>query len=408
MSVTLDVDDEPTPGLTEHGKPDPAYAVRLGLQPASAGRRAAAFAVDASIWILLSVPTIIGFIALIGPLTAVQADVVALDVARVAGPLIGLIVGQSLTAVFGLVQLILHGRRGITVGKAALRLRSVSVRDFGPAGFWRIVLRALVLFGSEIVLPVVGPILCFISFLWDPERRGRSWLDRIGGCFVIDTRAGIDSFDGKAMRHARRAIDALPLEIAQVLPSLASARVLGEEFVVPLSRSRSGVVSAGTGLDQFDGFITPPQSDAPAYTSRALITAAPLSAPSAQPGFAPEPDQAPAVSYVMHFDNGARVVASAHGRIGRAPFIDVAESHTQLIPVADYSMQISKTHADFGVAPTGFWVSDLSTNGTEIVHPDGRTATLAPGTRTTIPVGARVMLGGRSFTLETDTGDTPA
>ncbi|GAB3120091.1 hypothetical protein [Glaciibacter psychrotolerans] len=62
MSVTLNVDDEQTPGLNASGQPDPAYAASLGLVPAPNGRRAAAFNMDASIWVLPALPAIIGYL----------------------------------------------------------------------------------------------------------------------------------------------------------------------------------------------------------------------------------------------------------------------------------------------------------------------------------------------------------
>ena len=56
----MDVDDEPIPGLGADGRPDPEYARRLGLVPAPGGRRAAAFALDALAWIVLALPGAIG------------------------------------------------------------------------------------------------------------------------------------------------------------------------------------------------------------------------------------------------------------------------------------------------------------------------------------------------------------
>ncbi len=66
MSVTLDVDDEPIPGLDADGRPDPAYAAALGLVPAPAGRRSAAFALDAAVWVVLALPGVIGAAMLAG------------------------------------------------------------------------------------------------------------------------------------------------------------------------------------------------------------------------------------------------------------------------------------------------------------------------------------------------------
>ena len=188
MSVTLDVDDEPIPGLDADGRPDPDYARRLGLVPAPAGRRSAAFALDATVWIVLALPGVIGAAILVPALVTSGASPAATPAGSSILPLVLIIVSQVLLTAFGLTQLILHGRRGVTLGKASFGIRSVNVATFGRPGFWRVTLRALVLWGSQAVLPLVGPAVMFASSSWDPGSRGRSWLDRIGRCYAVDAR----------------------------------------------------------------------------------------------------------------------------------------------------------------------------------------------------------------------------
>ena len=65
MSDILDVDDEPTPGLAADGRPVPAYAAALGLVPAPAGRRSAAFGLDAAVSVVLALPGVIGTVLLL-------------------------------------------------------------------------------------------------------------------------------------------------------------------------------------------------------------------------------------------------------------------------------------------------------------------------------------------------------
>ena len=61
-------------------------------------------------------------------------------------------------------------------------------------------------------------------------------------------------------------------------------------------------------------------------------------------------------------------------------------------------MQLSKTHAAFGVDPAdGFWMLDRgSSNGTRATTPAGELV-LAPGSRTSIPLGSTISVGGRTF-----------
>ena len=73
----MDVDDEPIPGLGADGRPDPEYARRLGLVPAPGGRRAAAFALDAFVWIVLALPGAIGVAMLAGAIAGAGGDAAA-------------------------------------------------------------------------------------------------------------------------------------------------------------------------------------------------------------------------------------------------------------------------------------------------------------------------------------------
>ncbi len=398
----MDIDDEPTPGLRPDGRPDPGYARAIGLVPAPSGRRAGAFALDAVIWAVLATPTLIGVLLLIDPVIASGGDPTRLGSAS-AGQLIAIAIGQTLVFVFGLVQLVLHGRRGVTVGKAAAGLRSVSVRDFGPAGFWRIVLRALVLWAGQLVVPLVGPAILFASGAWDPERRGRSWLDRVGGCYVVDARRALDPFDARAMRRARRVAAAPPEAEAVRLPSLASDRAPGAGLHVPAERSSSGVVSSGASSH---GEWAPPPVGVPAGPAQVRPVAAAVAAPAASSPpaarAAPPPSAAP-LRVILRFDDGTSVEASDFGLLGRAPVGGATPA--QLVPVDDPTKRISKVHAEFGARDGAFWLADRgSTNGTEVRHPDGRAETLEPGVRVALGAGTVVVIGGRSFTIETEPG----
>ena len=404
MSVTLDVDDEPTPGLAADGRPDPAYAAALGLVPAPAGRRSAAFALDAAVWVVLALPGLIGAVLLLAAV-AESGDVVgAVASGAVAVPLVLIAVSQVLLVAFGLTQLVLHGRTGRTLGKAAFGIRSVGVSGFGPAGFWRITLRALVLWAAQVLLPFVGPAVLFASSGWDPEQRGRSWLDRIGGCYALDVRVGLDPFDARALRHARREAARPPAAATRTLPSLASDRAPDEHTFIPAARSSSAVVASGLGEWQPPVIAAPGPAPAPAA---AATPAAPAS--STIPDTASPPA---AGAFLLRFDDGTAVAAAPRGLLGRAP-ADIAgrapaegagRTPAVLVPLSDDSMRISKTHAEFGVTDGRFWVADrASKNGTVVELPGGAERSLGAGERIELPVGSAVRLGGRRFTIERST-----
>ncbi len=394
---------EPIPGTGPDGRPDPAYAAALGIVPAPTGRRAAAFALDAAVWVVVAVPAVIGWAQLVVAVTAAGAAAIpaTADVAALVGPLVLGGVGQLLLTVLGIVQLALHGRKGVTIGKASLGLRSVNAATFERPGFWRVVLRALVLWLSQAVLPFVGPAVCFASGLWDPEARGRSWLDRIGRCVVVDARNGLDPFDAKALRHARRQVESEPLAQRAVLPSLASERGVDERTFIPAARSSSGVVAAPAApaaAEAAPGGWTPPPLGAPAPSPGP--TSAPASAVAPAPAAAPASASAPAVTLV--FADGARIAASGTTLLGRGPArSDADPADAVLVPLTDPSMGLSKTHAAVEVDARGVRVIDRwSSNGTVLVDADGLGRELEPGVPHVVPAGSAVRLGGLEFRVE--------
>lgn len=408
---------------------DPAYAARLGLVSAGAGIRSLAFAIDAAIWAVAAAP------AAVGAVMVVTGDVSVLAVVLLA-------VGCALTTVLGLIQLITHGRRGVTAGKAALRLRSISATNLGAPGFWRVVLRALVLWASGI-LPLLGPAVMFASSLWDPQRRGRSILDRVGGCWVIDARAGLDPFDAKALRHARRAARGRP-EQSEELPSMATGVAVDSALRIPDARSRAGVVGPGTTGAQWQRLTDADHAEliaevpghraaepafapavapvptavapAPAVPSLPAAAAAPVPAPPATSAPAPAGPSVPAPAEVIQaagavppggsrraqamvrFDDGSVVRVPVLGLIGRDPEPAAGEQVDALVRLEDPERLLSKTHAAFGQDAEGVWIADRgSRNGTQLVSPGGDVVDV--GARAVVPVGWSVQVGGRSFEL---------
>ncbi|SDR75219.1 FHA domain-containing protein [Agromyces flavus] len=394
--------DEPLPGLRPDGRPDPAYAAALGLRPAPSGRRAGAFSLDALAWVVASVPAVIGWVLLVPAVAGSGGAVGAADVAALVGPLVLVAVGQVLVAILGITQLALHGRRGVTIGKASFGLRSVNVSSFERPGFWRVVLRALVLWAAQLVLPVAGPALCFASGLWDPEGRGRSCLDRIGRCWVLDVRHALDPFDAKALRHARRQVEAAPLAERPVLPSLATDRAIDERTFIPAARSSSGVVAAPPVAAEPDATPAPGAWSPPPIGASAPAAPA-RSAPSAPFPFQATPSAPGArASATLVFSDGARLAASGTTLLGRTPARGDADPvEAALLPLVDPSMGLSKTHAAVEVDARGVRVTDRwSSNGTEVVAPDGGVQVLEPGVPHTVPAGSSVRLGGLEFRVE--------
>lgn len=339
-------DERDEAGTTEESL---ALGERLGMVPAAAGVRTWAFLIDLLIVLLLATPIAVGLIFDLGVVSTIL-----------------IVVGSALPAVFAVVQLVLHGRRGVTVGKASMRLRSVSARDYTRPGFWRIVLRALVL-GASNVLPVVGPLVLLTSPLWD--RRGRSVLDKVAGCWLIDVREGTDPFDEAQLRRARRSLEEPLRDISEHLPSLATVAA-GERPVLDDRRSRSGIV--GVSRQTWSERV-----DAPA------------------PAVAPVAD--PSAPFLV-FEDGSTVIVPSYGFIGRMPEAPPGRPADVLITLEDPQRLLSKTHLAFGVEAGTVWLLDQgSSNGTAVVGADGTDSPLAAGTRVAVPHGTVVRVGSRMF-----------
>jgi len=324
-------------------------AARLGLVSAAPGVRTWAFLIDLMVLALLAAPAIVGIV---------------IDVPVVTTILI--IVGAALPVLFGLLQLVLHGRRGVTVGKASMRLRSVQVDAFTRPGFWRIVLRALVL-GVSGLVPVIGPVVLLTSNLWDP--RGRSVLDRIARCWLLDVRAGIDPFDEAQLRRARRALEQPDRDVSEHLPSLATVAT-GDRPHLEERRSRAGIV----------GVSRQTWSERPDVPAPAVSAVADPAAP------------------FLVFEDGSTVIVPSYGFIGRMPEAPPGRPADVLITLEDPQLLLSKTHLAFGVEDGTVWLLDQgSSNGTAVVGADGTDAPLPAGSRVAVAHGTVVRVGSRMF-----------
>ncbi|ROR65983.1 RDD family protein [Agrococcus jenensis] len=495
-------------GLDEDGRPDPAYAAALGLKPAPLGRRALATTIELAIFSMLQLPYwLVALPSLVKVATgalqpyglASHPDLVWMIIATAASAV--------LTIAFVVVQLVLHGRRGVTLGKALTGIRSVNVATLARPGIGRAVLRGLVLWAVFLV-PVVGPVLFFASPLLDREKRGRGWLDKVGGTWFVDVNDGLDPYHDKKMRIARKTVSAAPEAAKSQLPSLATPADSLAQAYRPGARISSGVVGAARpqqlGTEQV-GLASQPAADLPSHTVPGMPAGgarlggyrpgelsgaaapqpatpqasapAPASAPSAPiggpiidsaPGFArPAPAAMPAAAAptssatpsaatssaatrsgapvastirdetviepdiddvddrtvrrveiaddedleatrarsagrpavaTLAFDTGDRFALTGAALVGRNPSPSAGEVVEHLLPFADDTRTVSKTHVLVTVAPLAV-VDRASTNGSAVVR-GGVEQQLEPGTPFALVPGDVVRFGDRTFTIE--------
>ncbi len=233
--------ERPVEGLDSLGLPDPDYAAALGLVSAPLGRRALAAAIDVAVYCVLQVPAVLFSFPLFTRLLSGRISwygfvnhpdfVVALIVAGVT---------LLLTILFLVGQLVMQGRWGFTLGKLATGLRTVNVSTLAKPGVWRTTARAALAWLPAVT--VVGTPVVLASPLWARDDRERGWHDRVGRAWVIDARRGLNPYDAKRMRVARKTITSAPAPRPKSLPSLATSPDDRSASYRPGTRTSAGVL----------------------------------------------------------------------------------------------------------------------------------------------------------------------
>lgn len=446
-----EIDDEvrAIEGVDAQGRPDPAYAAALGLVRAPLGRRAGAALIDLAIWLVLQLPFWLAAAPLLLKLAAGTISLYGL-VNHPQFVLAVVMTGATLLLSLAclIVQLVLHGRRGVTIGKALTGIRSVNVLTLERPGVGRVLLRDLVL-GAVSLVPMGLPL--FLASPWfDPDGRRRAWHDKAGRLWLVDVRKGLNPYDEKRMRVARKMVRAEPVAERAPLPSLATpVDPVAQPAYRPGQRLSAGVIGAAKpyedgsrpvvgladqspqspvigqeGRPVLGGYRTPteePALPAPVAPPAPPQTPAPPTPsrqpqpPFAQPTWNPAP--APAVEVVvgaaaadpapvperarlmLRFDTGEQVPVSEPLVVGRRP--DPAEAPgARALPIPDESRSLSKTHLLVRPVADGLEVTDWrSTNGTAVVR-GGVEQALPAGGSATVGEGDSILFGDRTAVVE--------
>ncbi|MGZ0711561.1 RDD family protein (plasmid) [Coraliomargarita sp. W4R53] len=429
MIWEIDESTKQVEGLDAAGRPMPAYAASLGLIAAPFGRRFAATTVEVAVVFILALPVLLGALPIaLANLSAMDAAPVALSGSDLIWFVVFAAATSVLTTVFVIVQMTLHGRRGVTLGKAFFGIRSVNVRTLERPGFWRgAVVRYLVMWASFLV-PFFGPLLVVcLSPLFDSEHRGRGWPDHAGATWFVDIRNGLNPYDAKRMRIARKTVATNLLDEKTPLPSLAtSSSPSAPAGYVVATRSNSGVLGAHRVESQVSK-AQPPIS-APAKGVPVTVAAAPFGAPAVSPAAAPVLPRSDAVApplqpssvaskardasglisvvpgarprgieVSMRLDDGTTVQVSGSGvLIGRDPSMANGEHGLSLLKVTDEGKSVSKTHVGLFLSDASLTVVDRgSTNGSTVVRA-GEERTLIAGESVEVEDGDTITFGDRS------------
>ncbi|GEK79785.1 RDD family protein [Agrococcus baldri] len=441
MSWELPGQHGAAPVRDETGRPDAAYAAALGLLPAPLGRRALASAIELAAFAVLQLPY------WIPAAPVLQAGLAGGPQAMAADPgfgwmLAGAGLAGALSLAFAIVQIVLHGRQGVTLGKAVTGIRSVNVATLGRPGIGRALARAVVLWLSFLV-PVVGPILVLVSPVFDSRRRGRGWLDQVGATWFVDVANGLDPYHEKRMLSARKAVDAASAPAGSAAPRhdeplgrpaqryrpgelSGQARPAAPQTAWAKAAERPGLAISGGIVDSVPGRAHPP-------SPRSSPAPRPASAPSeisdetvVEPDVDGEIDESTVRRIEVHvadepeldvtrarprgkpvlatlgFDTGDRFDITGAALIGRNPSPSQGEVVEHLLPIADDTRSISKTHLLITAAPLAA-VDRASTNGSSVVRA-GTEHPLAPGEPFALVPGDVVRFGDRSVTVESAGG----
>lgn len=332
----------------------------------------------------------------------------------------------------GVVTAIVLGTTGLTPGKAAVGLRVVRRATGRPIGVPAAIGRtaALGLAG----LPTIGMGLATLAWTAaaDPTRQRRALHDRIGDAVVVD----VQPVPVEAEEVDERPQQIVNLTAMRLMP-VPSPEQLGP---VPTPLPRPAPAAAPAPAPVPAPVPTPVPAAAPLPTPSVPPVPAPAPAPvaaraqtPAPPPAAPRPagahraEPAPAVRlpaeqtrirtatpeqpaaaapaaaprWRVAFDSGESFVVEGLAIVGRRPEAKPGEPVRHVVPLRSSDMSLSKTHAQFQVAPDGALVvmDRGSTNGSYVVR-RGMSKALTAGRPSTLLAGDEVRFGDRTMSVE--------
>lgn len=138
----------------------------------------------------------------------------------------------------------------------------------------------------------------------------------------------------------------------------------------------------------------PPAPPVVAPTIAAPPPAAPVAEPDNDETRIVAPRHAAQPTWKLALPDGQAVSLTGALFIGRNPTRTAGDIDGDLLPVADTTRSVSKTHAVVEVLDGALWVTDLnSTNGVFVTAPDTDDVQAVPMERTPVPAGSDIELG---------------
>lgn len=240
------------------------------IVPANYGRRFVAFLIDGAFGGVLTTIFALPILWIVAASVAPGSS--SVDLAGLPSALITLASG-----LYPLAMLVLQAFTGFSLGKRIMGLRIVKIETLIRPGIGRMLLRGVIVGASNIVVGI-GPLLVYLSPLWDPTKRLRGWHDRMSGTWVIDVTKGPNPL----AKNAGEIVDDVPPVEKSRRPK-AAAQAAPVPAPTAASVAQAPVVQSLSQAPDAYSYAPPsvPAAPAPAPASYAPAPAAPAAPPVA-------------------------------------------------------------------------------------------------------------------------------
>mgnify|MGYP001170994038 CR=1 FL=1 len=264
----------------------------------------------------------------------------------------------------------------------------------------KIILKALLQSLISFVSCGIAPLIIVLASVQPPLQR--NWFDRTVGLMLVDARTGRQPGGPVQVQPA-------PAYTPQPAYGLPPEPVFTPPPPVPEPPMPDPVFRYAQPLDAGVPFALPaepdyhydqPPTSGLDYPSPAVIQGV--------PGVDPSVDHTRPASFSVHrqpvvaqLDDGTPLSLDPPTVLGRNPQAPASYPAALILPVADPSMETSKTHLIVGAENSGAWVIDLhSANGVYISAPGiSDPERLIPGERRVLTSGATIRFGSRRIQL---------
>jgi len=360
-------------------------------------------------------------IVMVDMLIVLGAYVIAIVAPFVLGWRAGLFVGPVLMVVLAVVELWAFFARASRLSGAFMGGVYVDVLTGRPTP-GKLFLKGLLSSAISFISFGLAPMIIVLVTAQEPLYR--NWFDRTVGLMLVDTRTGRDPHgsskpatqyhhpapqppaasgpQSKPPLSAALSTQVEPSneELEHVLPRIGYTDPWRQPVVIEAVPGARSVASAEP-IDE-----TPPLPHewlAPDSSAQVFLrpTTGPANPPVDDRTLLATPITSARSALGAFLDDGTVISLTPPTVIGRNPQAPPSHPSARPLPVADPSMELSKTHLVVGMENRTLWVVDLhSTNGVYVAdEPGGDQVRIAPGSQVLLAAGTSVHFGSRRIDI---------